>query len=241
MKARRFDLIYCAGGNRRLAQIALDSGFKYGAQLPDTVYFPLYFADQDWKEPDREVYMAKLEEHRPHMATVMDLEGEEQFDDVLSWAEEAAQWVDVVIIIPKVMGIIPRIPEVIDGVRVRLGYSVPTKYGGTEIPLWEWGRREVHVLGGSPHAQMRLMNYLNVASADGNMMMKMATRWCQYWVPGNARYASNRWWPTLREAGDGVLWGDGTDEADAPYEAFRRSCENISSAWGKLLNSGVVV
>ena len=57
----------------------------------------------------------------------------------------------------------------------------------------------------------------------------MATRWCQFWVPGTARYARNRYWPTLTEA-DGQRWA-----ADGPYEAFRRSCLAIRAAWDRLL------
>jgi hypothetical protein len=175
--------------------------------------------------------MAALAEHRPHQATVLDLEREEQFNEVMDWAEEAAQYVERVVIIPKVFDIIPRIPERVGGADVVLGYSVPTRYAGTEVPVWEFGRRPVHLLGGSPRAQMQLMHYLNVVSADGNYAQKMATRYCQFWMPGTARYAKNRWWPTLREAAGGQLWGDGSDTAGAPYEAFRRSCENIMIAW----------
>ena len=51
------ELIYCGGGNAKFAQIAIDAGFLYGAQLPSTVYHPLHFADQNWKRPDREKYM----------------------------------------------------------------------------------------------------------------------------------------------------------------------------------------
>ena len=30
-------LIYCAGGNKQFAETAIEAGFLYGAQLPDTV------------------------------------------------------------------------------------------------------------------------------------------------------------------------------------------------------------
>ena len=224
------ELIYCAGGNPRFVRIAVDAGFRYGARLPDTVYTdiaPLWFADQDWKKPNRQAYMVRLAEHRPTQATVLDLEREDQLPEVLDWAEEAAQFVERVVIIPKAFGIIVHIPAQIAGADVVLGYSVPTRYAGTEVPVWEFGARPVHLLGGSPHAQMRLCHYLNVMSADGNYAMKMATRHCQFWAPGTARYASNRWWPTLREANKGINW----DGDDAPYEAFQRSCENIIVAW----------
>jgi hypothetical protein len=43
------EIIFCAGGNRRFAEIAKNAGFLLGAQLPDTIYFPIQFADQNWK------------------------------------------------------------------------------------------------------------------------------------------------------------------------------------------------
>lgn len=219
------ELIYCADGNRRFAEIAIAAGFLYGARLPHRgLHFPPYFADQDWKSPDRAKYMDALRKHKPQMATVIDLERDSQFYEVMSWSEEAASIVDVVVIIPKAHGVIPKIPSKISGAEIRLGYSVPTRYGGTEVPVWEFGRRPVHLLGGSPQAQMKLTYYLNVASADGNYANKMATRYCQFWTPGNA-IAKDRFWPRLVEA-DGAIWGN-----DAPYEAFRRSCENITAAW----------
>jgi hypothetical protein len=72
----------------------------------------------------------------------------------------------------------------------------------------------------------------DVVSADGNYALKMATRWNQsFCQDGSATYARNRFWPTLREANGGQKWGDGSATADAPYEAFRRSCENIMMMW----------
>jgi hypothetical protein len=224
-------LIYCADGNKRLAQIAIDAGFAYGARLPARgLHHPPYFADQDWKNPDRVRYMTELEKHRPAMATVLDWEREEQRDEVLSWAEEAAQYVKRVLVVPKVIGGIETLPRRIGGAAVVLAYSVPTKYGGTFVPIWEFEDRPVHLLGGSPHKQMELCYYLNVVSVDGNMHQRLAVRHCQFWVPGTARYARNRWWPTLKEANDGMRWpGD-----DALYEAFARSCSNIIRAWKRL-------
>jgi len=230
-------LIYCAGGNNRFAQIAIDAGYRYGARLPDTVYHPLYFADQDWKRPRRDKYMQGLAQHHPHMATVLDWETEDQLPDVLDWAEEAAQYADQVVIIPKVLGGIPRLPTTIATATVVLGYSVPTSYGGTPLPLWSFAGRPIHLLGGSPHAQMECWRYLapiaQVVSADGNMAQMLATRYCQFWTPGTAkqRYgARNRYWPTIREANGGTP----VEGTDLPYECFRRSCANIRHAWEEL-------
>lgn len=209
------DLIYCASGNKRFAQIAIDAGFLYGAQLPGTIYHPIYFADQNWKNPDRGKYMAALAEHRPYMASVLDLENGNQLPEVLDWAEEAAQWVNIVMIIPKVFGIISKLPRCIGSADVRLGYSIPTKHGGTEVPIWEFYNWPIHLLGGSPHKQMEIRKYLDVKSADGNYHGLKARKWGEYWErPG-------RWVPGQFQYKDGI------------YDAFELSCKNIIEAWQK--------
>ena len=229
------ELIYCADGNARFAKIAIDAGFTYGAQLPRTVYFKPEFCDQDWKNPDRARYMAALTEHKPRLATVLDWERWEQLPEVLAWAEDAAALVsEAVLKIPKVVGGISAIPERIGGKPVRLAYSVPTKFGGSLCLPAEFGDRPVHLLGGSPDTQYKLSRQLNVVSVDGNYHHKLATRFNQYFQPDkSATFAKNKLWPTLREANLGRNFGDGTDKAGAPYEAFRRSCVNIKRMWNK--------
>lgn len=215
------DLIFCGGKNPRFAEIAIAAGFHYGAQLPCTIYAPLYFADQNWKDPDRFAYMAALEKHKPFMASVLDWERLNQRAEVLSWAEEAAQYVHVVMIIPKVSGV-HTLPRRIGSAEVRLGYSVPTKHGGTTLHLAEFVGWPVHLLGGNPGSQMELAHYLDVKSTDGNMAMKMANRGL-YWVRGRGVFSND--WLSLKEV-DGQRWnGDGN------YEAFRRSCKNIMDVW----------
>lgn len=231
------EIIYCATGNRRFAEIAVSAGMRYGAQLPGTIYpdvAPLHFADQDWKRPDRARYVAAIAQHRPRIATVLDWEREEQLSEVLDWSEEVAPYVEQIVIIPKVTGGIDRIPTQIGGREIVLGYSVPTKFGGTDVPLWEFSGWPVHLLGGSPQRQMHVAHYCRVNSADGNYTARMAQTTNQYWMPGTARFAKNRYWPRLDEANDGRLWGDGSNSADAPYEAFRRSCANVMEAWREL-------
>jgi hypothetical protein len=226
------EIIFCAGGNPRFAQIAIDSGMEWGAQLPSTIRFKPYFVDQDWRNPDRKVYMNLLAQYQPYMATVLDLEREDQLQEVLDWAQEASEYVQRIIIIPKVNGIIKKLPSEINGKPVRLGYSVPTRYAGTTVPLDEFKEWDsVHLLGGPPEKQMKLYKELgNVKSVDSNYMQKMALRFNCYWaypkwIKGSCRVAQ---WPTLKEAGTFT-------KHDAPYVAFERSCVNIMQAWNDLL------
>lgn len=221
-------LIYCGGGNPRFYEIATQAGFLYGAQLPETVYGPLYFADQNWKRPKLEQYAAAVEKHRPIMASVLDWERWEQLPEVLEWAETIAPFVETIMIIPKCHGGISALPRSIGGKSIRLGYSIPTKHGGTPVNYSEFNGWPVHLLGGSPHAQMRLTKYFNVVSADGNMIQKMATRLNAFYDPH--RTTIGGYWPKLQDF-DGKKWGDGSATADGPYEAFHRSCVNIMAMW----------
>lgn len=229
-------LIYCAGGNKQYADIAITAGYKYGSKLPETVYYPIYFADQDWKKPNRRLYMKYLEQYKPTVATVMDWEEEQQLEEVINWAEEASQFVEELIIIPKVAGGIPKLPRQINGKQVRLGYSVPvrsrpgsgggvSKWGENTVAYEEFRGWPVHLLGGSPGQQKKISNLLNVISVDGNMHHSMATSRALFWVRGKKEF-SNRWL-SLKQA-DGVRW---EGEISATYEAFRRSCTNIIGYW----------
>lgn len=124
------DVVFCSDYARQYAGVAETWGIKLGTRLPrgsNTVTkrgYPLYFADQEWKEPDRAAYMAALALHRPHSATVLDLEKPEQLSEVLDWAHEAAQYARRIIIIPKAHHIIDQLPHTVGGAEVVLGYSV---------------------------------------------------------------------------------------------------------------------
>jgi hypothetical protein len=99
------EIIYCDTANARTAAIAVEVGFKYGAQLPARlVFYPPYFVDQNWKKPVKDKYAAAVEQYKPAVATVLDWEYEDQLPDVLDWAETIAPFVQRIILIPKVPG-----------------------------------------------------------------------------------------------------------------------------------------
>ena len=218
-------LVWCADGNARHSLTAAGAGWLYGARLParGLAPLPLYFADQDWRRPDRARYMRELARHRPALATVLDWERPEQLPEVLSWAAEAASLVsEAVLVVPKVPGGVADLPREVGGREVRLAYSVPTAYGGSGVPLWEFAGRTVHLLGGSPQRQCEVWRYLrgiaDVRSLDGNMAKKMATGRCLYWTRAKTRHG--HWQPIAGEV-----------DSDAPDECVRRSCVNVAAAW----------
>lgn len=220
-------LIYCADGTQNFHDMAVGAGWLYGCKLPRSkIYGPLYMADQDWKKPNRASYMKSLSKHRPTIATVVDWESLDQLSEVLDWADEASQYVERIIIIPKVLGGIPKIPLHINGKEIILGYSVPTRYGGTKLTIFEFAKRSVHLLGGSPNKQINtfyhMRGFADVVSLDCNMMVRMANVNCSYWERG-------KWW-TIRSM-DGTRF-----DGHGPNEAFRRSITNIMNYWKDIEN-----
>lgn len=231
MENKKIDLIYCAQGNVKFAQIAIDCGFLYGSRLPATVYRNIYFADQNWKKPDKDSYIRAIRKHSPHIATVLDWEKWSQYAEVMEWAEEIAPFVEEVLVVPKIPNSVQSIPEKIGGKKIRIAYSVPTRYGGSTISLQELQNREIHLLGGSPHAQMSLYKKINnVVSADGNYHQKIAIM-NKVWVFG-AKRVMGRW-----ERLDDYL-GHRIEE-DAIYKSFELSSINIKKAWEIIIKNDI--
>jgi len=212
------NIIFCYGGNKEFEIAGHEIGYEYGVRFPSSVRFKLFFADQDWKNPNRKGYMKFLQNHTPVMATVLDLCYEEEFDLVMSWAEEVAQFVTRdVVIIPKIKGIINKLPKQINGKRVVLGYSVPTLYGATYVPKEEFNGRSIHLLGGSIKNQIKIFDSMikicNIVSIDGNYMARVA--WFgDIWTQNNKKYGS---W-TRNKNGRAI-------------EAFKESGKNILGMW----------
>ncbi len=219
-------LICCAANNPKMAAAVVAAGWLSGVRLPDNVYQPIYFADQNWKRPNRQAYMLALARYRPVVATVLDWETESQLPEVLSWAEEAAHHVqEAVYIVPKVSGQVSRVPRQIGGKRVVLAYSVPTSYGGSPLMLWEFAGWPVHLLGGNPHRQMAIARQLprscELVSVDGNGIGR-AARLGMLWRREPSKRAGH--WMRFRDTGDSRTEG-------MYLEAFRRSLVAVREAW----------
>jgi hypothetical protein len=204
-------LVYVMDGNPRLARIAVEAGFLYGVRGTQAPYYPPAFLDLDWRRPDFGAHLERCRAWRPRFAVAGDAEDDQQLARVLHQATALRPLVPEVIVVPKAPGMVERVPE--DYV---VGLSVPSRFGATGAPFWEYRGRRVHLLGGSPTAQLRLGALLGpaVVSLDGNSHLAAA------------KYGA--WW-------DGRRWTEG--EAREPagpdmlYRAFARSCATIMAAW----------
>ena len=209
------DIIYCAGGNRRFAEIAIAEGFQYGTRHDYKPYHhefgvPLTMVDINWKSYYWPDYTRKIAEWQPVIAMVPDYEHPDQRQSMQDKARELlALGVARPMCCPKFIGAVAHIPE-----WCVVAISVPTTYAGFLPPVSELRGRRVHLLGGSPHAQIELIKYyglmgVEVVSIDCNMHQKAAQL---------GTYFSGRKW---RNMGAGKVSTD---------DAFRRSCQGIMRA-----------
>jgi len=218
------DLIYCAGDNERLTQMAYEAGFLIGIRSGRSSHgYPVHFVDIEYKRPNFEKHLKAVMKYQPKYATVLDLSekevSEQDIERALKQYDQLAKYCQIPLIVPKLSGQIDLIPE-----NIALGYSIPTSYGGAkDIKLWEFEGRRIHLLGGSPQKQLEIYQTLSlcaeVISADGNMAQLMATQFAKYWDTG-------RWVEHPQR---------GTKTPDLYLDCWKRSCTNIRSEWGRFV------
>jgi hypothetical protein len=209
------DLIYCAGGGRVLAEIAIKEGFLYGARSDDIRDAPRCtgLVDINWKNYDWIEHLTAVQKHQPKYAVAPDIEQPRKIRRTLELAEKLEGFCYKVIIVPKRKNIIKHIPQ-----KYLIGISVPTSYSGYMPSTSELLGRELHLLGGSPGQQRELWLYFDslsipVMSVDVNCHNKVSN-FGKYW--------------------NGEKWTfEGKHKIDK-YEAFRRSCRGIINMWKTL-------
>lgn len=218
------DLIYCAGGNPLLSQIAYEEGYLLGfrsdANMANCKY-PVSFIDIDYKKPDFEKHLGVVSRYHPKYATVPDLSEQEvsreDIDRVLAQAERLQLHCEIVLVVPKLTGQITLLPP-----HFAIGYSVPSRYGGAKYPLWELAGRKIHLLGGSPKKQMQAYLHLSaiaeVMSIDGNYAQSQAVKYAMYWHRHKWLYHPEK------DAGGKDLY----------QECWRWSCQHLMTAWKQI-------
>jgi len=206
------DLIYCAGGGRILAEIAIREGFLYGSRSDDVRETPRCsgLIDINWKNYDWEKHLAAVQKHKPKYAVAPDIEAYGRVKATLELAKRLEDVCGRVIVVPKRKNIIKHIP-----LRYIIGISVPTSYSGYMPDSSELIGRELHLLGGSPRQQKILWQNFNSLSIP----VKSIDINCHNKVSSFGKYR------------DGEKWAfEGKHQIDK-YEAFRRSCKGIITMW----------
>ena len=122
-----------------------------------------------------------VKQYRPKYCTVRDIIPETDcqmigieyypLEQILDWAYQLQEYAENVIIIPKSIDYIEKIPE-----QFMLGYSVPTSYGGTPFDIGHFTGKRIHLLGGSWKNQLALIRKMgkDIISFDNNHISKLA-------------------------------------------------------------------
>jgi hypothetical protein len=158
--------------SKKAISIAQNQGWYPGARytnLRDVKTFNFSskgFLDIDWKNYDfhRHIEIAAL--HKPRVTIARDVECIFQLDTILREAEKLFEYCSHVAIVPKDPSLNGRLHELIPKEYI-LGYSVPSRYGGTKVSMDSFDR-PVHLLGGRPDTQRNIANFLKVFSLDCN-------------------------------------------------------------------------
>jgi hypothetical protein len=146
------------------------------------------FVDNEFKEYDHDKHIAAVRALSPKYATVRDVMTRSQcddlgidyysLDDIIDMARDVNKYADNVMVIPK-YDCIDDIPD-----EFMLGFSVPTSYGGTPLPIERFVGRRVHLLGGNWKRQRNALAVLgdSCVSLDNNHLMNIA-RFGQSYAP----------------------------------------------------------
>jgi len=204
-------------GRVDLTEYAAKKGYLRGARLDKADRYANHgvavdFLDMDWNDPDPDKLIRAAKDHRPKYVVAGDyLRDEDNTQRVNDRARQLRDLAENVIVVPKSPGDFQHIPE-----WCVVGYSVPTEYGGTDIPLREYASlpNQIHVLGGTPHRQFDVVSQLwleNVCSIDGNSIHKAATIGAKSWHPAVPHWRK-------------------VEADDAVERAYRDSVDNLHAA-----------
>ena len=145
-----------------------------------TMSLDIDFVDNEFKDYDHAQHLNAVRLLQPKYATVRDVMTQSQcseigieyysFDDIIDMARELNEYAENVMVIPK-YDCIDDIPD-----EFMLGYSVPSSYGGTPLPIERFVGRRVHLLGGNWKRQRNALAVLgdSCVSLDNNHLMNIA-------------------------------------------------------------------
>ena len=154
---------------KEVQKVASTFGWLPGARytnLRDIRRFDMLgFLDIDWKVYNFRQHLAAAKSTRPLMTVAKDIETWREFPRIMDQAYELSRWARYVVIVPKARSMRHRL-DMIPDVFV-LGFSVPTRYGKSQLPP-SCFRRPVHLLGGRPDVQRELARRIPVVSLDCN-------------------------------------------------------------------------
>jgi len=123
--------------------------------------------DIDWKNYDFDKHFYYVKKYKPILTVAKDILKECELDSVVKQAERLGRYANKVIVVPKDLKLSDKIDKVIPKEFI-IGFSVPSTYAKTEIPIEKFYKRKIHLLGGRPDLQRMLGKMLDVYSFDCN-------------------------------------------------------------------------
>jgi hypothetical protein len=156
--------------SHRVLRIAGRFGWLPGARYTNLrdvrKYDRVGFLDIEWRNYSFQRHLDAAKATKPLVTVALDIDDPRKLPKILDQAYELSLHCDRVIIVPKHLSLKNKLDTHIPGKFV-LGYSVPTRYGGTLIPA-RFFKRPVHLLGGRPDVQRSLAEIMPVISIDCN-------------------------------------------------------------------------
>lgn len=137
---------------------------------------PVDFVDNNFKEPNQDRLTDIVSKTQAEFVVLPDVYEVADLDDVLSFGDGLVSNFGVTpIVVPKCDLQFSDIPD--DWI---VGFSVPSGYAETDIPLSSFGDHKIHLLGGSHRNQIQYANEaqslgIEVFSVDGNAFAKAAS------------------------------------------------------------------
>jgi hypothetical protein len=173
----------------RAAQHGWFPGARYTNLRTIKKFRRIGFLDIDWKRYCFQTHLNALIKTRPVLTVARDVVSLRDLDKVKSEVDEILKYASYAILVPKDRRFERAHVENLSD-RVILGYSVPTGYGGTELPV-DFFEGPVHLLGGNPLSQRQLGEVMNVISFDNNNIT-IAARFGKYFDGKSQKVHSSR-------------------------------------------------
>lgn len=163
------EIVFVRGGDKTAPSIAQASGMFYGTRNDYKAYAPVHMIDIQWKDYVWAKYMRRVDEYRPPMSMVADYEHKDQKELMYQQIRDLERLhIERIMICPKFHGALNDFPH--DAV---VAISVPSVYAGF-LPDYRYLKgRAVHLLGGRPEKQARILREIvgagaKVISVDGS-------------------------------------------------------------------------
>lgn len=138
--------------------------------------FSIDFVDNDFENPSYDRLEEIVSRTAPKYVVLPDVYDIDDSTEVISFGEKMVDKYNATpVIVPKTSFDYTKIPD-----RWIIGFSVPSGYGETDIPITEFTHHRVHLLGGShknqiEYANKAVENGIDLFSVDGNAFAKGAS------------------------------------------------------------------